>query len=414
MLLTDKICEGFNFDRTKHLDRVTINIACCVPENKATLLINSTDKSKHYKFSDYELHLISSFQIAFNTTISFEYGSTDADANSKPHDLYNLLDNKTSDFLLCYKSHNHLFGFSASYTVIYTGFSIFSHNLGYCTPLEKIYKFYGPVMIAATIIFSTLTYFIIWYVSNPRRHSFAVFEIIRLWTCTSLYTKMDTLALRIFFSVIFIYFLILQATFQGHLSKFLTKSELRANAKALADLKSSYYQEIYVTKVTKLFLEDDIVLKTKSHVTTIPNCIDSVLNSTSAACIMNYLGFLQHFQRKNLSKEVLKNFYLPKTFLRNSYLIFVTRNDWPLKKRFDHIIMILENTGNLMMLNNNLTSRLEASLFYKEIDSDFNPIDIKSLSFIFYFLILGLTSASVCFLIENFKFQSHCKIKDNK
>lgn len=349
-------------------------------------------------------------KVAFNSSVKFDYGSAVSDAISELSGFYSLLENKTSDFALCVKSHNHLFGLSASYTVVYSGFSIFSNNRGFRTPLEKIYNFYGPLMIAATIIISLITYFVIYKSNYPRGHGFAVFEIIRLWIATSIYTKINTLPLRIFFSVIFMYFLILQATFQGHLSKFLTKSELRDNAELLIDLHSNYYGKIYVTKVTKVFLEDEN-LKSKSYVTSISKCADGVLNDKFGACVTNYLGLLLQFEKRKLSKDVLKNYYLSKHSLRNSYLIFVTRRDWPLKKKLDYIIMVLENTGILLKLNSNLTSSLESSLFHKKIDTEFKPINLESLLFIFYFLIIGLICASVCFIIEKYTARNNNNFK---
>ncbi|XP_057331412.1 uncharacterized protein LOC130671499 [Microplitis mediator] len=404
----ENICKGFNFDRTKYLDRTTLNIALCITQNNTALFKNTTDKSKFYKFSSYDLRMATAIKSALNVSLKFDYDLRLRGISSKKlYGVYLLLDKKTSDFALFLSTPEFFFGFPGSYQINYSGFTIFSRNRGFKTPLEKMYKFYGPLMIAATIIISAITYFVIWYVNKPRGHSFAVFEILRLWTSTSLYTKIDTLALRIFFAVIFFYFLILQATFQGHLSKFLTKPELRDNAESLADLRSSLYEKIYVTQSSESLVATDKILKLKYESSSLKKSINAVLTEKSSVSIMNYVNILLHLDELHLSRDELQQFYVSKKFLRNCYTFFTTRHDWPLKRKFDHALMLLESTGILQKLNNNLTAQLESSLFYQPLEASFKPIDLESLLFIFYFLIIGLTSATLCFILEKYNFSKN-------
>ncbi|XP_057325264.1 uncharacterized protein LOC130667601 [Microplitis mediator] len=407
----ENICKGFNFDRTKYLDRTTVNAAFCITENKTHLFKNTTDKSKFYKFSSYDSRITSAIKTALKVSLKYDYDlRISGILTSKLYGVYILLEKKTSDVVLCSGTQPYLLGFPGSYQISYSGFTIFSRNRGFKTPLEKMYKFYGPLMIAATIIISTITYFVIWYVNKPRGHSFAVFEILRLWTSNSLYTKIDTLALRIFFFVIFLYFLILQATFQGHLSKFLTNPELRDNAESLPDLRSSFYEKIYITRSSELFITDYKILKSKSKSTSFSKCMDAVLHEKSSVCISNHLAIMLYLDKLHLSKDYLQKFYLSPNFLRNTYYIFTTRHDWPLKQKFDYVLQRLENTGILQKINNNLTAHLESSLFYAQLEPEFRPIDLESLLFIFYFLIFGLSAATFCFILEKYNFARNKKI----
>lgn len=388
-LLTENICKGLHFDRTKYLDRAVLNFALCIPSSQVNSLPKLTEKNHHLIYSHFKEDIFKMLKIGLKVSLNYNYDLEPFNDMSKPNGVCNLLLNKTSDVAVCLFHQQFMFDFLPSHQIIYTGFSIFSKNRGFYTPLEKIYNFYGLLMIIATIIISTIIYLIIWYVNKSKSHWFAIFEILRLWTSTSIYTKIDTLALRIFFGVIFIYFLIIQATFSGHLSKFLTNPELRYNAEKLEDLYSSRYEKVYVTQSSKYFVAKDEILKSKSTFTTVFEGIDAVLKSESNALISIYMGLLVVFKRMNLSSDVLRNYYLSNKFIRNNYFIYALRHDWPLTKKFNRFLILLEDTGNLLKLNNDLISDLESLLIPIKIYPEFKPIDIESILFIFYFLGIG-------------------------
>ncbi|XP_074095868.1 uncharacterized protein LOC141525326 isoform X2 [Cotesia typhae] len=238
------ICTGFSFDRTKYLDKGALNIALCIPLSKSHSLPNLSQENHNLLYTHFEGDMFKLLKKGLKIPLKFDYDLEPFDDPSKPGGVFVRLKNKTSDVAMCLAVHELIFDFVPSHQIIYSGFTIFSKNRGLRNPLEKIYNFYGPLMITATIIISAITYFVIWYINKLQGHWFAIFEILRLWTLTSLHSKIDSLALRIFFGVIFIYFLIVQATFSGHLSKFLTNPELRPNAETLEDLKSSSYGKV--------------------------------------------------------------------------------------------------------------------------------------------------------------------------
>ncbi|KAH0563575.1 hypothetical protein KQX54_002598, partial [Cotesia glomerata] len=193
------------------------------------------------------------------------------------------------------------------------------------------------------------------------------------------------------------------ATFSGHLSKFLTNPELRYNAEKLEDLQSSRYEKVYVTPSSKYFVTKNEILKPKSKFTTVFEGIDAVLKSESNALISIYMGLLVVFKRMNLSSDVLRNYYLSNKFIRDNYFIYALRHDWPLTKKFNSFLILLEDTGNLLKLNNDLISDLESLLIHIKIYPEFKPIDIESILFIFYFLRIGYIAATICFIIEKWQ-----------
>lgn len=399
---TEDVCNGFNFDRTKFFDSAPINIIGCIYDSNNTLPKTIEEKSKLLNFSKHDLHIMDALKIALNVSLEFDYDYGAYQLDPEPHGVFNHLKNGTSDFAMCTKSLSAMYNFSASYPLFYSGISILSHHQGYYTPLEKIYKYYGILMIAATIVIAIITYAVI-LLTKPKEYSFAAFEILRLFINNSLETKIDTLPLRIFFSVIFLYFLIIQATFQGNLSKFLTKPELKRNVEYLSDLQKKIYDKVYTTQSGELVVRDNEYVAEKIKITDFYQCIESVVKDASNVCVEDYFWVLIllriHFSAST-NEEILKpNLYLSKNFLRNNFLAYATRDDWPVKKRFNKVFMLLENAGLAKKWSDEVLVDLQSVINIVE-NYDFKPIDLNTVLFIFYFLIFGLICATISFFIE--------------
>lgn len=94
---------------------------------------------------------------------------------------------------------------SLSYLIFYSDDVIITKNRGLLTPLEKMFDYYGWLIIISTFVILLITFFVI-YFSNHRmkeRLSFSFFECLRLLINSSLNTCMDSIKLRIVF---FLYF----------------------------------------------------------------------------------------------------------------------------------------------------------------------------------------------------------------
>ncbi|XP_044580572.1 uncharacterized protein LOC123262431 isoform X1 [Cotesia glomerata] len=401
------ICTSLSFDRTKYLDKAVLNVALCLPSSKSYLLPNLNEENHNLIYTHFEGDMLKLLKKGLKITLKYNYDVEPIEDPSKPRGVLIRLINKTTDVAMCLATHEIIFDLLPSHQIIYTGYTIFSKNRGLRSPLEKMYDFYGPMMITATVIISAITYFVIWYINKLRGHWFAIFEIFRLWTSTSLYSKIDSLALRIFFGVIFIYFLILQATFSGHLSKFLTNPELRHNAETLEDLKSRRYGKFCYSPPSRYLFVNDNILELKSTPTIFFKGIEAVLKNEMDAMIGIHFGFLVGFKRMKLAKDTFKNYYLSKNFIRDTYVLYALRHDWPLNEKFNNFIILLEDTGILLKLKNDLVSDLELLLMPIELNPEFKPIDLESLLFILYFLGIGLTTATFCFILERWQTKKH-------
>ncbi|XP_057326674.1 uncharacterized protein LOC130668407 [Microplitis mediator] len=413
----ENICEGFNFDRTKHLDKTTINIVCCVHDSKSHLINAVENKSQLFNFSNYDYYLIHSLKVALNVSLKFDYELAVYDADLEPRGIFKKLLDGSSDFAMCPRTHFTIHNLSASYPILYSGFSILSQNRGFRSPLEKMYDYYGVLMISATLIFSLMTYIVIWYVNKRRGHASAVFEILRLWTNNSVYTRIDSFVMRLFFSMIFLYFLILQATFQGHLAEFLTKPELRHNAESLSDLHDSFYTRIYTTDSGKSVIKGDDFVESKTEITDVYTCVNAVINDKSSVCIEDYSLLLIVLDIVESSRNIDKTkkiYHLSKKFLRNSLSVLAVRHDWPLKNRFDTFLMSLEHTGLAKRRTNIIFTRFEEMFLIVAPYFTWLPIDLDALMFIFHLLIMGIISGIFIFILERFKVETIIQVNENQ
>lgn len=176
-----------------------------------------------------------------------------------------------------------------------------------------------------------LMVFVVVYLSNRTEYystlSFAIFECLRLLINNSIYTRMDTTKIRIFFFVIFLYFLIIQATFSGHLAAFLTKPEYRKNVKTLDDLKDPHYTVIYVSDSCKDYITDPLLL----NKTIFKQGACHIDLNKLIACIDDY---------NSLRDLVMKHkFHGPDNVVSYHIVSLTMRSNWPLNDRVNNVVM---------------------------------------------------------------------------
>lgn len=87
---------------------------------------------------------------------------------------------------------------------------------------------------------------------------------------------------------IFLYFLVIQATFSGRLAAFLTKPEYRKNVETLEDLKDPRYETIYASLIAKEYITDPVLIG-KTNFNNYWAC-ENDIRTKSIACIGS-LGF---------------------------------------------------------------------------------------------------------------------------
>ncbi|CAD6232590.1 GSCOCG00006965001-RA-CDS, partial [Cotesia congregata] len=284
--------------------------------------------------------------------------------------------------------------FRMSYPINFLYDVIVTHNRGLESPLEKMFKFYGWLTIIATTAIIWITFTVI-YLSNSQNSSklsFAVFECLRILLSNSIYTRMNTAKIRIFFSVIFLYFLIIQATFSGHLAAFLTKPVYKKNVETLEDLKDPRYTKIYARKGTESYFDDPVPFN-KTQFDINADCV-KYISDKSVACV-DYKNYLEYLIPDH-------NLYTPKKNLMSIYSLLMMRGNWPLKDRVNNLVMSLHHSGIKdlwdRMDRRNLNKVLRK--FQDNAENYNRPIEIGDVMFAFDLLGVGLFFAIICFIVE--------------
>lgn len=283
-----------------------------------------------------------------------------------------------------------------SYPLEFVNDVIVTHSRGFSSPLEKMFNFYGWLIIIATTIIILMTFVVI-YLSNSKKKSklsFTTFECLRLLINNSINTRMETFKMRIFFSVIFFYFLVIQATFSGHLAAFLTKPEYRKNVETLEDLRDPRYTKIYADIGTKYYITDELLLKKTIFGTF--DCDVNIMNDTSVACVDTFVALKHLIIQYNLhhtNKKVLSGFYA-----------LIMRKNWPLGPRINAIIMRLAHSGVLDRQLKRRSKILDKVLRDKQEkfiqNNYYRPVNFDDVTFSFVLLAVGLVHSFSSFIVE--------------
>lgn len=405
-MISDTICTDFNFDRLKNLNRVILRADCITCNAKNNYVIASLMHPFILLFKE-------AVESSLNITIII-VDKADAIVNNN-NDYEDYVNNLSQiDLILDLTLRNAGIenindNIELTYPIMYSSLSILSHPRGNRSPLEKMFNFYGILIITSTIIILITTFFVLLYFSNNQKKkfiAFALFELLRLLTNSSINTKINTMPLRIYFSVIFLYFLIIQATFQGHLAEFLTKPESRCNIETIDDIQlDTQIQKIYFPlgpTITSAKSDDNyenlFFRLTSLSLDFRPDWIENIINDKSGVYIDDYL-LLNYFAKKyqlHISKYPISTM---------NYYSFQTRRNLPLIERINSVIMRLIESGI-------------ANVWYKRIQTDgiikltknsagngkitdgFRSIIFCDLEFAFLLWAVGSMIAIVCFIVE--------------
>ncbi|XP_057335761.1 uncharacterized protein LOC130674447 isoform X2 [Microplitis mediator] len=360
--LKGNICQGFKFDRTKHLDGFRV-----------------LGGMSEFSFSSLEIDRM--IEKAINVSIVNTRNVSRVIAR-----IRDSIPGRTAVGPL----RKYSFG-TISQPLNYYSFKILTYNSGLLTPLEKIYNYYGNLTVISTVIILAIT-FIVVYLSE-HNFSFAVFEILRLLINTGIKTRIDTVKSRIFFSMIFLYFLIIHGTFSGRLAGFLTKAEYRKNVETLEDLKDPRFQIIWASHKLESYFENTSILKKKITLQVF-DCEYRMKNNLSVACIDRDYKILPIVDSEKL--------YLAKTSVLSGYEAFAMRNNWPLASRINDVTIWGLHSGLLYKRTQDRTAQevrrietLKARSFVP-----YCPVVFEDLMFSFILLGIGLASSITCFIIE--------------
>ncbi|XP_034933669.1 uncharacterized protein [Chelonus insularis] len=402
------ICQEFYFDRSKKLDGYIIGIGIPIAVN------NEACSSKYLKYTQTARNarcltkrhreILDALITRLNVTVMLSiHKGNETIKNFNLKDGHGDKDNRWSienfdsmeDDLILYNMVVRFLKnrtvFLESYPLAWEAMGIATYHRGHKTIGEKIWDFYGIWTILFTIIVLMVTFTVIW-LSENRRTSFALFEIIRLLISQNLHTRMKTLPLRLFFITVLIYFLIIQATFHGHLAKFLTHPDLRKHVETLTDLNKFGYTS------DRIDFPINISIRRIDSPRRAQICLRKILLNNSLACVLDHATLL-YYSRKN------EKLYVSEKPSEDEYYGYIVRRHAPLLKRINLFFMSLEDFG-FRYLWSKFDSKhygiLNSPITKVRSSEDFHPITLEHMMFSFWILAIGLMSATISFCIEVF------------
>lgn len=194
---------------------------------------------------------------------------------------------------------------------------------------------------------------------------------------------------RLMYLVILMMITIINSVFQTRLSSINVATHIHKTMDTMDDLiKSNLF--VYGTLSYKELFSEKTVSQRRYQLSEYPDCLKRLKRNEQVVCIPGCI-------EARFSAYDGENFHISKKELMMFFMVFSTREDWPLLTRFNQIIRKLSEAGFI-----NLFRRRETSHFMRNPD-DRNKapkISVQSLKFGFVLLLSGLSLGVVCLIIE--------------
>ncbi|KAK0089768.1 hypothetical protein PV326_004369 [Microctonus aethiopoides] len=280
---------------------------------------------------------------------------------------------------------------TSTYPLWQKGPRILTQRKSPLTAWEKFVLFFQPWIIISLLTISLMSIIVLKIYWNENI-ILAGLDMLRLIINTSILKIPVTHSGRIYFTVVLIYFVIVNGLFQGKLAAILTKPVSRRQVNDLNDLKIYHhtvkgyktYNRYLDSEVQDLFIGQDTF-----------DCDMSVVDDENTACIREGMDLMQFAYRYDL--------HLSENIIVNQYYAFAVAKDWPLLKRVDCSLMAVVETGLIDFWYDNITQKLLENMNRHKLEASitkFDVIQLSSLMFAFNALSIGLVAASICFIIE--------------
>ncbi|XP_043286716.1 uncharacterized protein [Venturia canescens] len=386
------ICQNVDFDQTRNPGgyefRVTSGTNYILPNH------TSTGQYSKAKYSNYLLHMISrhmkvTLQFVLheeNTTLGF------VDHNGKGHGMIQDLIEGRSDiffYVVPVTSFPELPGSSC----VSVQFYAMTQYTGYPSQWEKfISAIDRPSRIGLYIVI--LANFIFFKYAFRQSFMIAFLNTIRI-ICNSCLVKLPgKMGLRIYLACLFLFFIVIQALYQGELAARLTNHERYPNINNERDLlESSYFiyvSERYASVFNAIAYKDRFVQLENAD-----SCLNYALHNSSIACV----------NRKELlmNPAIEHKLHVSKNPIAQFQMKFPIGKNLPLEEKLNRLLLNYMKSG--------IPDYIVETCFTDEMhtldvnengidDGSFKVIMLRDLDFAFFIIPFGLTCATIVFLIE--------------
>ncbi|KAL6259196.1 hypothetical protein P5V15_009115 [Pogonomyrmex californicus] len=386
----EDICKNLDFDKVTTLEGYEIRLNAVEMEPFVKVNLSAPDIDK-FRGDNSEIIKILLFKLEASLDIALYNGSIYALGGIGPNGTLEGLMAPLSDgrIDIGMNARSLLTLWKVRYTYPHTrsGLCVIAQPNREISQFIKLIKFMSPKVMVGIIVICLLAYVIFVITEGCMK---AGLQVIRLIVCVGILHPPTIDSTRIFLCMILFLFLNINALFQSHLSSLLTVPVYYRNIDSMSSLKKAGYT-IYGSRHIK-DLVNDRMMDSRFVSVTYDECKEFVENSTKAACI----GDCFHLYYRIKGQDLIRSRMLLE--MTQSY---VTREDWPLYRRVDGIIQQMTQAGLILKSRADLFAEIRRERHRKAAKKKgFKVMVLNQLSFIFGFLVMGYTCATIVFIME--------------
>ncbi|CAG5078148.1 Protein of unknown function [Cotesia congregata] len=250
--------------------------------------------------------------------------------------------------------------------------------------ISQIVDCYFNVWTVNISVFILTTILIVIYINHNYHLREALMDMLSLMLDMEMIVPMSRMSMRLIFFAASLFMLIFNPALQGHLSAVLTKPA-RQQVDTLEQLYTNHFHVHFDFKIENELLMTGLWSYTsdkkylhRNFIMKYSECLVKLLKNDSAACIMNsnYLPY------EKLHDEVHLSQYL----YFNEYSNYVSRQNWPLKDKFDKTAMNFVENGyadyhkkkslfKRLLRKKQLIARIDAAEQNDELDFGYFELD---------------------------------------
>ncbi|XP_031839747.2 uncharacterized protein LOC116430148 [Nomia melanderi] len=388
-----QMCENLWFDKTKDLNgyEVRMHAIAYEPHLKIDL-----DKPGLDKFTGDNSEIVKIVFDKLNATLNvavhngseaYELGGIGSDGT-----MVGMLADVASgqvDMGMNVRTLHAIWRIGNTYPHGQDGLCVITRRSGHISEYIKILSFISPEVIIGNIVVFVITLLVL---AKYQGFQSASLNVIRLLTCVSMLRMPHHTAYRILLSNVLLLILIVNTLLQSHWASLLTAPVSLPNIRTAEDLKASNYK-IYGSWYYAECIHDPKLRARYHGVDNYRECKEQVLRTPSTACLDDCLHLYVGLDTKRFYRS---------RWIQHSVQVYPTRENWPLFNRVSYLIRGTVEAGLVRMWKKASLRQIYLNWKRRQLDDNkkFRTVELKHITFGFYILGVGNTSAALVFLVE--------------
>ena len=387
----ERICDDLWFDKSANLNGYQIR--SCVTEREPLWHI-ITNRSGLDRFAGYNGIITKIIYQAINATAKLLiYEPHDSmgylDKSGKPYGMLKDLADGYCEFGLNGRYQLSTINSGSTYPFEQSELSVNTHPRGNASQLSKIISILDATSVACLCLVLVMTLLFFKFILHQTL-ALSVLNLIVIICNGSLRKLPNWLVSRFYLGTLFLLVLNIQGIFQGKLASLLTHPVPLRNVNSRQDL-VDFGHTIYGSEGTEAFFQDPPL---GAHFVRLngTSCRDYILPDFKAACVGD--ARRMSFDAKQLG------LYTSRNSIVNINYVFPIRANWSLEEKINKVLATISETQLDHPAVNQLKAYLKKITKREKHFSAHEPLKLEHLSFAFGILVIGLTCATLVFLVE--------------